>query len=93
MRNADGSQEMTMLFLISPAEKPSIYQVPLIVVYKGEKCKKLTYKRRKQPISILRKWSRRAELDNARVWSGHFTALCGFVYVTLNIISANKLFM
>ncbi|XP_051992214.1 uncharacterized protein LOC127650670 isoform X2 [Xyrauchen texanus] len=52
----------------------SFYRVPKVVLHKGEKCKKLTEKRREKWLLNLR--SRGAESDNARVCSDHFVKGC-----------------
>ncbi|XP_013880836.1 uncharacterized protein LOC106529864 [Austrofundulus limnaeus] len=52
------------------------YRVPKIAVHKGEKCRKLTEKRRKMWISNLHLQSGGAESANARVCSDHFLKGC-----------------
>ncbi|MEQ2315655.1 hypothetical protein AMECASPLE_024671 [Ameca splendens] len=50
------------------------YRVPKVVVHKGERCIKLTEKRRKKWITNLRLRSGGAESANARVCSDHFVS-------------------
>ncbi|XP_029902261.1 THAP domain-containing protein 11-like [Myripristis murdjan] len=57
-------------------KEKGFYSVPKIVVHKGEKCKKLTEKRRKQWILNLRLRSGGAQSANARVCSDHFVRGC-----------------